>query len=256
MKKIDIHAHATADDPQLDHYLTHMDTHDVAVALLHGVPMKQRDNEDVLRAVRAHPDRFFGSVHVDLREPVDKCVALVNQYADEGFRSIKVFPNFGFEPSDEHLEPFWQVVQDRTPICLSHCGWLRNDGVWARRRISSLTASPFHFEIPARRFPQIKFIFGHFGGGATYLETVVLISRLENCFADTCPGWGQWVFEKRLPGLSGLDVRKVLYGTDNAGPLYGDQETWWTETLLEIGWTAQGLEDYFYNNAARLFGIE
>jgi len=255
MKKIDIHAHAIPSDPTMDRYVSIMDRHEVSAALVHGIPEERRDNPDVLRAVKAHPGRLFGSVHVDLRDPREECVEAVKRYAGEGFRSIKLFPNLGFDPNDEQFEPFWQVVEDLALLCFSHCGWITNGGTWARRRLSSLTATPFHFELPARRFPGIRFIFGHFGGGASYLETVTLISRLPNAFADTCPGWGRWVFEQRMPGLSGLDFRHVLFGTDNAGEEYSEYEKWWTETFLSMGRTEEDLRFYFYENAASLLGI-
>ena len=95
----------------------------------------------------------------------------------------------------------------------------------------------------------------HFGGAATYLETVVLTSRLPNVHADTCPGWGTWVFRVDMPGLDELNFTKIMYGTDNAGNLYGKQEKWWTDKLLSMGRTEEDIENYFYNNAARLLGL-
>ena len=222
MKKIDIHTHPIRDDRQMDGYLGLMDKHEVEAALVHGTYLGDLDNAAVLRAVKAHPGRLFGSVHVDLREPIEDCIELVRRYAGEGFRSIKLFPNLGFDPSDEKLEDFWQVVEEMGLMCLSHCGWL---GLKGRKRISSRTAMPLSFEIPARMHPGINFILGHFGGGTTYLETITYTSRMENVFADTCPGFGRWVFQHRMPGLEGLNFEKVLYGTDNAGERYGqDQE--------------------------------
>ena len=119
-----------------------------------------------------------------------------------------------------------------------------------------MTAHPAHFEAPARGHPGIKFIFAHFGGGATYLEAVVLVSRLPNAYADTCPGWGQWVFRNRMPGLAELNFEKILYGTDNAGEGYGESEKWWTEALLSMGRTEEDLNLYFYENSARILGID
>jgi len=121
--------------------------------------------------------------------------------------------------------------------------------------IQSITASPSHFEVPARRHPKINFIFAHFGGGATYLETVVLTSRLKNAYADVCPGWGKWVFENRMPGLGSVPFSQVLYGTDSAGARYGQSIVWWRRTLEDMGRPADEVEAFFYGNAARLLGL-
>jgi len=255
MKKIDIHIHLAKDDPSMDTYIKLMDEHDVEACLVHALMRPAGGNEAVLKAVKAHPDRLYGSVHVDLRNPVYECIDLVRQYKDEGFKCVKMFPNLGFDPNDEEYEPFWQVVEELGLMCLSHCGWLAH-AQDRRERRSSLTASPFHFEIPARRHPGINFIFAHFGGGATYLETVTLLSRLPNCYADTCRGWGVWVWEQRMPGLQGLDFRHVLFGTDTIGEKYGEHEQWWRKTLLDMGRTEEELKLYFYENNAKLLGLQ
>lgn len=255
MKKVDTHVHAIPDDPNMDGYVSIMDQHNVVAALVHAMPGDGVGNEDVLRAIKTHPGRLFGSVHVDLREPVQECIDLVNEYADYGFRSIKLFPNLGFDPNDESFEPFWQVVGERKLLCQSHCGWLGNYDNWVGMRLHSLTACPFNFEIPARLHPEINFIFAHFGGGATYLQTVVLLGRLPNVFADTCRGWGVWVFRNRMPGLDEVDFGKVLYGTDTLGQEYTTDEAWWTKTLVSMGRTQEELDMYFYENGAKLLGI-
>ncbi|MBN1676036.1 MAG: amidohydrolase family protein [Kiritimatiellae bacterium] len=254
MKKIDIHIHLQKDDPTLESYLAHMDAHEVEAALVHATSREEVGNEAVRKAVSAHPDRLYGSVYVDLRRPVYACIDLIKEYRAHGFKSIKLFPNLGYDPNDEQFEPFWQAVEDLGLMCLSHCGWLA-PAPDKRERRSSLTATPFHFEIPARRHPGINFIFAHFGGGATYLETVTLLSRLKNCYADTCRGWGVWVWEQRMPGLKGLDFHHVLFGTDSIGAQYGEHEKWWTQTLLDMGRSEDDLKLYFYENNARLLGL-
>jgi predicted TIM-barrel fold metal-dependent hydrolase len=240
----------------MDGYVKAMDRLGVETALVHGLPdageWSYRRNEAVARVVRRHRGRLLGSVHVDLRRPARENIRLVRRYADLGFRSVKLFPNLGFDPNDEKHEPFWQAVEDLGLMALSHCGWLAPNKQRPRLRIQSLTASPFHFEVPARRHPGINFIFAHFGGGATYLETVVLLSRLPNCYADACPGWGLWVYENRMPGVQSLDRSKVLFGTDSAGDQYGKCIREWSKIMRSNGYNSADLRKYFYENAARL----
>ena len=257
MRVIDIHLHCMTDDPSMDECVRLMDDAGVVAGLVHGVEHRRASrvggNEDVLRAVRKHPDRLFGSAYVDLRNPASETIRTIEHYRAEGFVSIKVFPNLGYDPNDDCHEPVWEVVEALGMICLSHCGWLAP--FEDKRRVHSLTATPFHFEVPARRHPRINFIFAHFGGAATYLETIVLTSRLPNCFADVTPGWGKWVFEQRLPGLESLDFRRVLYGTDNAGERYRESLNWWTTTLGEMNRSSEDIQRFFHGNARRLLGL-
>jgi predicted TIM-barrel fold metal-dependent hydrolase len=261
MRKIDIHLHPRPpeDDPDMDLYRRVMDENEVEKGLLHAYPRLSPEfpgasNEQVLRLVERHPDRLVGSAYVDLRAPLEDSIATVNRYAARGFRCVKLFPNFGYDPNDERFEPFWQSVEAHGLLCLSHCGWLEHHPDTAAAAKQSLTATPFHFEVPARRHAGINFIFAHFGGGASYLETVTMISRLPNCFADTTPGWGRWVFEQQMPGLRGIDVRKVLYGTDGVRipSDYARDEAWWAQRFQEQGYPAERLPDFFYHNASRL----
>ena len=258
MKKYDIHTHLDHSDPSMDTYVRTMDKHDVEAILCHGWPARDYgldiDNEDVLRAMKRHAGRIYGSAYVDLRQPVPQCVDEVARYADAGCVCIKVFPNLGFDPNDEAFEPVWQKMEERGLMCLSHCGWLAPCRANPQMRIQSLTATPLHFEVPARRHPGINFIFAHFGGGFSYLETVTLLSRLPNCYADVCPGWGKWVWQNRMPGLEGLDMSRILFGTDSAGERYAEDEAFWTYTFRSYGRSKAEIQDFFYGNAARLLG--
>lgn len=256
MKIIDIHIHIDPDDPAMDRYVRQMDKHGVESALIHGTmgytnPVLR--NEYVAKAVKRHPQRLFGSVFIDLRQPVRACIRDVRQYARLGFKCVKLFPNLGFDPNDDRYEPFWDAVESAGLMVFAHCGWLTVTPALAFT--SSLTATPFHFEKPARRHPKINFIFAHFGGAPAYLETIVLISRLANCYADTCPGWGRWVWEQHLPGLESVPRDKVCYGTDNAGVGYGRGIRWWQRALRSYGYKKPDLQLYFHDIAARLLRL-
>ena len=259
MKKIDVHTHLSQEDPSMDTYVDLMDRYEVERIVCHGWNAKAYgralDNEDILKAIKRHPDRIYGSPYIDFLRPVQECIDAVDRFADVGCVCIKLFPNFGYDPNDERFEPIWQKVEDRGLMCLSHCGWLLPNQAHPKMRIQSLTATPLHFEVPARRHPGINFIFAHFGGGASYLETITLLSRLPNCYADICPGWGLWVWQNRMPGLEGVDMTRVLFGTDGAGERYGASEVTWTQILKSYGCTDSQMHDFFYGNAARLLGL-
>ena len=89
--KIDCHLHYfVSDDRWVRDRLLLMDEADVSYSVLQALPHLQfkdnvcGDNEDVLRAVRSHPDRFIGSIYIDPRQP-DSLESLA-RYSGEGFR--------------------------------------------------------------------------------------------------------------------------------------------------------------------------
>lgn len=262
VKKIDVHIHPSpSSDPTLDDYVQLMDEHDVAAALVHAVPGHpwgddlEPTDEAVLAACAKHPRRLYGSCHIDLREAPEYNIKKVARYAAAGFKCVKMFPNLGFDPNDEIHEPVWEAIEAHGLACLAHCGFVLGGKETGRVRLHSLTASAFHFEVPARRHPGIRFIFAHFGGAATYLETIVLCERLDNCFADSCRGWGTWVWQHRMPGLETFPMIKFLYGTDNVGERYSQDERWWTDLLVSMGRSQEELQQFFYGNAARILGL-
>ncbi len=266
MQKIDIHLHTTRESgDNMDAYVRLMDEHGVSAGLVHAIPHQHwsddyppdyDDDQAVLSACQRHPGRLYGSVYLDLREAREVNIQKIERYAAEGFKCVKMFPNLGFDPNDEIHEPVWEVIERLGLACLSHCGWLMPSSRHPGMRLSSLTASPFHFEVPARRHPGINFIFAHFGGGATYLETITLCERLPNCFADCTPGWGRWVWAHRLPGLEDFPLDHFLYGTDNTPQGdYSQDERWWRDLLADMGRTAEEIELFFSGNAARILKL-
>ena len=261
MKIIDFHVHLREDDRSMDNYVGIMDRHHVEAVLCLGLPVEAHGcsatNENVVAAAKRHPGRVYAGPHIDMRRPVQQCVEDVERYADKGAVCIKLVPNLGFDPNDEHLEPIWRKVEERGLMCLSHCGIFLPYDRAGHLRVNSLTATPLHFEMPARRHPGINFIFAHFGGATAYLETIVMLARLPNCYADISPGWGHWIWRMRMPGLQDVDMSRVLFGTDTAGEKYGNRVRFWKKMLRGRRWWRRAvLRDFFYNNAARLLGLD
>jgi len=55
-----------------------------------------------------------------------------------------------------------------------------------------------------------------------------------------------------MPGLETFPMTRFLYGTDNMGEGYSDDEKWWTELLIGMVRTPEELEQFFYGNAAKI----
>jgi predicted TIM-barrel fold metal-dependent hydrolase len=58
-----------------------------------------------------------------------------------------------------------------------------------------------------------------------------------------------------MPGLEDFPMNKFLYGTDNMGEGYAEDEKWWADLLTDMGRTPQELGQFLYGNAARILGI-
>ena len=208
---IDVHNHvgAGSDGGEL---VGLMDAHHLERALVLGVPAEfSGQNADVLRSVRAHPDRLVAGVFADPREGA-QAVEEVRRYHGEGFRVVKLFPNYGYFPDDAGVRPFFEAVAGLKMAVLSHCGWLspRPGSEYA-----SYYSHPGRFEKLVRAYPETPFIMAHMGGIAGFLEAVMLTTRTPNTYVDCSPGQGLWVLETVPDIAATIPVDKLIWGCDS-----------------------------------------
>ncbi len=184
-----------------------MDANNIDATILLGLP--QGSNEDVLRAMRQFPDRLAGGAYLDPREG-DKAITELRHWNAEGFRVVKLFPNFGYFPDDETFLPFFDAIAELKMAVLSHCGWLAPKyGVTA-----AYYSHPGRFEKVIRRFPETIFIMAHMGGIDGFLESVMLTTRTPNTYVDCSPGQGLWVLECTGAIAGSIPPEKILWGSD------------------------------------------
>jgi len=259
VKRIDIHVHLHMDDPLMDRHVEQAGEKGVTALLVHAVPNDicppLGDNEHVLAAMRKHPGVVFGSMQIDLRRGAALCVETVRHWAGEGFKCVKMYPNLVFDPADPRHDPVWAEIEARGLLCLPHCGYIQISPIYPTMSLTSLTASPFHFERAARMFPGIHFIMAHFGGAATYLETLVLCQRLANFHADCTPGQGTWVWKCRLPGIEDMPFDHFLWGTDAGPEAIDGSAAFWDGTFDDLGVAAEDRQRFYYDNAAALLAV-
>jgi len=208
---IDIHNHLRP-GWALGAVLERLDEFHIDRALLLGLPgAPESRNDAVLRAVRRHPDRFVGGVFADPRDG-RAAIDEIRRYRDEGFRVVKLFPNYGYYPDDEAHRPFFDAVAELGMAVLSHCGWLSPH---PGREIASYYSHPGRFEKLIRLYPDTVFILAHLGGIAGFLESVMLTTRTPNTYVDTAPGQGLWALEA-APGIVGtIPPDRIVWGCDS-----------------------------------------
>ena len=210
-KLIDVHNHGRADSDGSD-LVELMDAHNIERAVILGTSYEGGNcNANILRAVRAHPDRLVGGVFADPRDG-QKAIDEIRRYHDEGFRIVKLFPNHGYYPDDEALRGFFDAVAELGMAVLSHCGWLAPK---AGADYASYYSHPGRFEKLIRIYPDTIFIMAHMGGIAGFLETVMLTTRTPNTYVDCSPGQGLWALEAAGPIIATVPPGKLMWGCDS-----------------------------------------
>ena len=255
----DIHVHLHMDDLLMDEHVEIARSKGVSGILVHGVPNDLcpplGDNDEVPAAMEKHPDFVCGSMHIDLRNGVEKNIDIIRRYAEQGFKCVKMYPNLGFNPSEPIHDPVWAEIEKQGLMFLSHCGYISISEKYPRLSLTSVNSSPYSFERPARMFHGINFIMAHFGGAPTYLETIILCMRIPNMYADCTPGQGTWVWQRRLPGIEDMPFSKFLWGTDSTHEAIDGSFKFWQETFDDMNISEEDRDLFYRTNARKLLNI-
>ena len=120
-----------------------------------------------------------------------------------------------------------------------------------------------HYYRLAERYPELKLILAHWGGGLIFYELMAKVRRtLKNVWYDTAASPLLYPTKKIFPvALACLDHRKILYGSDYPLLLYPRRqpEPDFQPFLAQIGELALDdaiYEDIMGRNMARLLGID
>jgi predicted TIM-barrel fold metal-dependent hydrolase len=242
---IDIHNHLH-DDPEGDRMIEIMDSFGTEAALILGTYADS--NETVLRAMRKHEGRFAGGAFVDPRKG-RQAIDSVRHYSGEGFKFIKLFPNFGYYPDDDTYRPFFDAIAECGMGVLSHCGWLApSSGVTA-----AYYSHPGRFEKVIRAYKDTIFIMAHMGGIAGFLESVMLTTRTPNTYVDCSPGQGLWVLEKCGAIAASVPAERLMWGAD----MYYDRNLIerYCKAIVALGLSDQIDRIFYVNGRDLLAGI-
>jgi predicted TIM-barrel fold metal-dependent hydrolase len=184
------------------------------------------DEQSVVAAVRAHPDRFYGYFFVN--PTAEGAAERVEQALAAGLQGICLFPAMHrYSLHDERVGPIYELAEAAPgTVVFVHCGVL---SVGVRNRLG--LASPFdmRFSNPidlhgiALRYPQANFVIPHFGAGY-FKEALMVGSLCPNVYLDTSSS-NSWirlqparielrdVFEKALDVMG---FERLLFGSDSS----------------------------------------
>jgi uncharacterized protein len=182
-------------------------------AIVSSVP---GDEESVVKAVAAFPDRFFAYAMVNplTWKPVDVAAACL-------FPAMHRYPI----QSDEALRVFDWAQENRKAVFV-HCGVL---SVGVRKKLGLESHFDMRFSNPidlhavAMRYPEVPIVVPHFGAGY-FREALMLADQCPNVYLDTS-STNQWMryqeshLDLRQVFRRALDVlgpKRLLFGTDSS----------------------------------------
>lgn len=204
-----------------------------------GPEAVKASNDEVIAAVRAHPDRIAGWCYLNpgyARESLaemDRCIR------GEGLIGVKLYNQYFMD------EPVLFPIVERTvewgvPL-LIHAGKpSRAQDRAAQPRISDGT----HIAALARRFPEAMIIEGHIGGGGDWEWSLKAVTDVPNVFLDTSGSVVDAGMVDRC--LAALGHHRLLFGTDMS---YEEG----VGKVLGSALSEDQREDVFWRNARRLF---
>ena len=236
MKKIDAHAHIgvfggwaklslTADE-----LIAQMNEFDIEKTLLCSQP-----NELCLDAVNKYPDRILGMVYPN---PYDgqKAVDMIYDYVqNKGFKGIKCNPlKQAYVADDEIMDPIMQAAEDLDIPVFMHCG-------------HPPYSLPWSIALLAERFPKVKLTMIHMGHGhGVYIDaSLKMAKRYPNLYLEMS---GMPMPSKIREAYEEVGHDRIMFGTD--APFHPAAVE--SQKVLCSGLDKRGMEDVFYNNAAKL----
>jgi len=157
--------------------LHEMDSYGIERSLVIPFPVvaDHRCQHDTIgQAVKNHRDRFVGAACLspflplpEFRDEVLRCRELY------GFRALKLQPQYhGLNPVSSSSDFFFETAIENNLVVVCHTG-------------SGLPFSaPSLYMLAARKFPELKIVLGHSGGGILVHEAIVAALFCSNIFLE------------------------------------------------------------------------
>ncbi|HUA18714.1 MAG TPA: amidohydrolase family protein [Bryobacteraceae bacterium] len=248
-----------------DAWVHELDKHGVShSALIASIP---GDGDSVIAAVRKFPDRYFGYLMVDPSSPAAAEDA-VRALGSGHIHALCFFPAMQrYSIQDARATALLDVLAAHPrAAAFVHCGVL---SVGVRKQLGLPSPFDLRFSNPidlhavALRYPQIRFIVPHFGGGY-FREALMLADLCPNVYLDTSSS-NRWMryeeahIDLRVVFRRALDVvgaQRLLFGSDSSyfprgwnASIFEAQ----SKALYEIGANEEIARQIFHDNLLRLF---
>jgi len=227
------------------------------------------DEDAVVSAVKAYPNRFTGMFAIDpnsnvLMENAEK------RLKEDNLRGILLYPSlYQIHVGDEWLFPLYNLVQSCKGIVFTHFGKLvmrPRDYAGVPTVVDEQFSNPKDLIPVAKKYPGIRFVIPNFGAGR-FEEVMEVGNTCPNVFIDTA-GSNSWMLthdtkpDLRRVFRSTLDAfgsRRILFGSDSGmlprGYRYDIVDNQ-LKLLQEMRIPTIDIKKIFYENAAALFEVQ
>lgn len=113
--------------------------------------------EYIAAVVKRYPDRFIGTTGIDPLKGVVKAVDDMRRAAGLGLSGMKLFPAFGYDPTDDRYDPIFEEALRLGWFVVIHVG----SQIIPRSRLRY--CSPLLLDDIAYKFPDLRMIETHLG---------------------------------------------------------------------------------------------
>lgn len=243
MKKVDAHSHIgnfggwAGVSIDADALVKQMDEYEIEKTILCSTDTF--DNDDVAAAFKKYPNRFLPIVFSSPFEGEKGLEKIYHYVREERFVGIKLHPlQHAYVADEEFLDPIMKAAEDLNIPVFIHCG-------------HPPYSLPWSIALLAERFPKVKVIMIHMGHGhGVYIDaSLKMAKRYSNLYLEMS-GMPMGCKIKHAYDEVGKD--RIMFGTD--APFH--HPTVEIQKVLTSGLDEQGLEDVFYNNAAKLMKLK
>ena len=195
----------------------------------------RREHDEIGAALRVHPARFAGAACLNPFLP--ECVFLeeVRRCREEhGFRALKFQPQYQpLNPLSERSDFLFEAALENDMVLVCHTG------------AGAPFALPSLFIHPARRFPELRIVLGHAGGGVYVLEAIVAANVCPNIYIELSTVMPHAVLE--ILGHVGPD--RLMAGSDLPESLETE-----IGKILTLPIPLEAKRTILWDTAAALFG--
>ena len=241
MKKIDAHTHIgnfggwAGLSFTKERLIEQMDEFEVEKTFL--CPSNFQNNDDVVDAVQAYPDRIVPFVWVNpaLDDVEKKLEKYINQ---EGFKGIKMQPLFdSFVADDPVVYPVMDFARAYNIPVFIHCG-------------HPPFSLPWSIALLAEQYPDVKVTMIHMGHGhGVYIDaSLKMARRYNNLYLEMS---GMPMGSKIKEAYETVGSGRIMFGIDS--PFH--HPTVEIQKVLSCGLDEKAQQDVFYNNAKKLLGL-
>ena len=168
-----------------------------------------------------------------------KAVDMIYDYVqNKGFKGIKCNPlKQAYVADDEIMDPIMQAAEDLDIPVFMHCG-------------HPPYSLPWSIALLAERFPKVKLTMIHMGHGhGVYIDaSLKMAKRYPNLYLEMS---GMPMPSKIREAYEEVGHDRIMFGTDS--PFHPAAVE--SQKVLCSGLDKRGMEDVFYNNAAKLMKL-